>query len=137
MNPLAQSLIALRPQCVATLTELRGNLRGLRTAVVSSADGLVIGAVEESPGIARRVAAMAAALGGLSQSVARELNSGALHGTVIECSEGIVFCRMVGGAGMQLALLALVSSSENYGLALWAVKGAASRLEAELTATAV
>lgn len=130
-----QTLMSLRPACAKVLVDLDAMLKGLQTAVVSTADGLVVATHEQDAGAGRRTAAMAAALSGLSQSVARELKSGQLQGTVIECSEGIVFCRAVAGASTQLALLVLVSADENYGMALWAVKHGAASLKALLDAS--
>jgi len=134
MNFHPQLLMTLRPGCSQVLADLDSKLKGLQTAVVSTADGLVVASHEQDSGAARRVAAMAAALSGLSQSVARELKSGMLQGTVIECDDGIVFCRTIVGRAMQFALLVQVSADENYGMALWAVKQGAASLQGQLDA---
>jgi predicted regulator of Ras-like GTPase activity (Roadblock/LC7/MglB family) len=124
----------LKELCQQHLLQLQETLSGMRVAVVSTADGFPIAMVETTPQGARRATAMAAALNGLSQTLTKELATGQLEGTVLECQQGLILCRHVAMPKRALVILMVVDAGATYGHALWAIKQAAKDLSTALHA---
>lgn len=122
----------LRGVCLKHLETLKNSLDHFRMAAVSSVDGFPIALVGVEPQTGRKATAMAAALDGLSKTIAKELQLGNIEGTVLECELGLVLCRQVYGPKRNLVLLMVVGEQVTYGQALWAIKNTAREMTASL-----
>ncbi|MBV2134543.1 roadblock/LC7 domain-containing protein [Pseudomonas sp. MAP12] len=124
----------LRALCQQQLTDLAATTEGVRVAIVASSDGFPLASLNLEAQESRRITAMGAALGALSQRIVQELALGALEGTVIESVQGLVLCRQVPNVITPMVLLVVTGEEANYGYAQWAVKHAAKRLSESLNA---
>lgn len=132
---MTQSVSTLRSICLQHLHELKDATEHLVMAAVSSSDGFPIALLGAEPQLGRKATAMAAALDGLSKSIAREFALGGLEGTVLECEQGLVLCRQVHTPKRNLVLLVVMSQDVTYGHALWAIKNAARAMATSLQAS--
>ena len=122
---MTQMTSPLRSLCLEHLERLKQSIGDLRLAVVSSTDGFPIATLGVEAASGRKATAMAAALDGLSKSIAKEFAMGGLEGVVMECELGLVLCRQVHGINRNLVLLLILGREVNYGQALWSIKQAA------------
>ncbi|UCJ17097.1 roadblock/LC7 domain-containing protein [Pseudomonas sp. MM211] len=132
---MSQDTPTLRSLCLQHLQELKEGTEHLVMAAVSSADGFPIALLGAEPQLGRKATAMAAALDGLSKSIAKEFALGGLEGTVLECDSGLVLCRQVHTPKRNLVLLMVMSKDVTYGHALWAIKNAARAMATSLQAS--
>ncbi|OLU24957.1 hypothetical protein BVH03_18745 [Pseudomonas sp. PA15(2017)] len=132
---MSQATATLRSLCVQHLQELKDGTEHLVMAAVSSSDGFPIALLDAEPQLGRKATAMAAALDGLSKSIAREFALGGIEGTVLECEFGLVLCRQVHTPKRNLVLIIIMSKDVTYGHALWAIKNAARALATSLQAS--
>lgn len=132
---MSQATSTLRSLCLQHLQDLKDGTEHLVMAAVSSSDGFPIALLDAEPQLGRKATAMAAALGGLSKSIAREFALGEIEGTALECEFGLVLCRQVHTPKRNLVLLMIMSKDLTYGHALWAIKNAARALAASLQAS--
>ena len=132
---MSQATPTLRSLCLQHLQQLKDGTQHLIMAAVSSADGFPIALLDTEPQPGRKATAMAAALDGLSKSIAREFALGCIEGTVLECELGLVLCRQVQTPKRNLVLLMIMSNDVTYGHALWAIKNAARAMATSLQAS--
>lgn len=121
----------LRTLCLGHLESLR-QIDHFQMAAVCSTDGFPIATLGVEPSQGRKMTAMAAALDGLSKSLAQELSLGKLEGTALECEFGLVLCRQVHASKRNLVLLLVMSEQATYGHALWAIRNTAQEMGASL-----
>ncbi len=131
-NPSASQPSQLKQLCQEQLVELAATTRGVRVAIVASSDGFPLASLNLEAKDSRRITAMGAALGALSQRIVQELVLAGLEGTVIEAAEGLVLCRQIANPITPMVLLVVTGEEANYGYAQWAVKHAARRLSESL-----
>ncbi len=124
----------LKALCQQQLADLAATTEGMRVAIVASSDGFPLASLNLEAQESRRITAMGAALGALSQRIVQELALGALEGTVIESVQGLVLCRQIPSVITPMVLLVVTGEEANYGYAQWAVKHAAKRLSESLNA---
>lgn len=122
--------------CAESLDKLNAILVGFQLGVVCTSDGLPVASLYAEGRQEHRAAAMAAALSGLSVSIAKEFDKGVLDGTVLECYDGLIFCRQLANTRYPLVLLVIVGEGAVYGHALWAIKNVARELAQALQALA-
>lgn len=123
----------LRALCLRHLEALRDSTDNFRMAAVSSTDGFPIAVLNANPAdTSSKTTAMAAALDGLSKTIAREFGLGQLEGTVLECEFGLFLCRQIHGPKRNLVLFLVMDEQVTYGHALWAVKNTARQMAATL-----
>lgn len=122
----------LKTLCQQQLAQLSATTEGVRVAIVASSDGFPIASLNLEAQESRRITAMGAALGALSQRIVQDLALSTLEGTVIESSQGLVLCRQIPNSVTPMVLLVVTGEEANYGYAQWAVKHAARRLSESL-----
>lgn len=131
MTSIASPLQAL---CLEHLEQLKATTKHLRLAVVALADGFPLAQIDTEASTGRKAAAMASALGGLASSVVKEFSLGLLEGTILECDQGLVFCRQIKGPKRSFILFMIMDDKATYGHALWAIKNAAKNISEALHA---
>ena len=120
----------LKLKCDAILNDLTRSETHLTFLSLSTSDGYTLShsQPEYENFNSRRISAMASSFAGISLELAKETRHPSIEGSIIECANGFLVCRLLKSDNIDTVLLGVFNSDSNHGMALWTLNNIAKSI---------